>query len=399
MKDDHDDLRTLRDGIDEVDAELTRLFERRMELARQVGEYKRERALPVTDPEREQEVLAERAARLRDERLAAPARVFFETLMRLSREEQRRVPSRETPGAAVAYQGVPGAFGHQAALQYIGERLRPDDCEDRREHGREGAAEAHGGESDGTLPCRTFEDVVKAVLSGEATCGVLPLENSSAGGISDVYDLLGAHGCAIVGEVMTPVAHCLLGVPGAKLSDIQMVYSHEQGFLQCRAYLTGHADWRQTPYFNTAISAQYVAEQGDPHNAAIASRLAAACYGLDVLAEDIHTQANNATRFVVVAIGPQEADTTANKATLAFSLRHERGTLHRALAAFVALGMNLTRIESRPIQGQSWEYRFYVDIEGRLTPEKLSVLVEALEADCVDCRLLGHYPATRRPHG
>lgn len=371
-----DELQGLRGSIDQVDAELVRLFARRMELARRVGAYKRERDLPILDPERERRVLEARAAQADDPRLTGPVTEFFETLMRLSREEQQRLPDDPAADGAdaplIAYQGAPGAFGHQAALRY-------------------------GGEDASTLPCPTFESVFQAVVGGQAALGVLPLENSSSGSIDDVCDLLGAYGCAIVGETLLPVSHCLLGLPDAKLSDIVTVYSHEQGFLQCRAFLSMHPGWRQVPHFNTAVSAQHVAELGDPRNAAIASRLAARCYGLDILAEDIQTQAGNATRFVAVAARPSPDPLgQANKATLSFSLRHERGALHRALAAFVALGMNLTRIESRPIPGQSWEYRFYVDIEGRLSPEKLRVLAEALEADCLDCRVLGHYPAARR---
>ncbi len=366
-----DRLSDLRQGIDAVDAELTRLFEQRMALARKVGAYKQENGLPITDPARERAVLASRAAQIADPALADAAKDFFELLMRLSREEQARLLAETEPAdAAVAYQGVPGAFGHQAAL-------------------------LHGGEAAALLPCRSFDEVFQAVSEGKAACGVLPLENSSAGSIADVYDLLDAHRCHIVGEVLLPVAHCLLALPGAKLEDIHTVYSHEQGFLQCKAYLAGHPGWVRQPHLNTAVSARHVAELGDMRNAAIASRLAAQCYGLDVLAEGIQTQAGNATRFVVVAVRPAEDFTGHNKATLSFALRHERGTLHRALAAFVALGMNLTRIESRPIPGQNWEYRFLVDIEGALSAQKLAVLVEALEADCVDCRVLGHYPAAR----
>ncbi len=382
MSETGDELRPLREGIDRVDTELVRLFAERMELARRVGEYKRQRDLPITDPQREKQVIQKRTEQA-DPRLAGPVTELFETLMRLSREEQHRIqlaagvqpggPAADAPAPIIAYQGVPGAFGHQAALQY-------------------------GGEGAATLPCGTFKAVLQAVSAGQAALGVLPLENSSSGSIDDVCDLLGEYGCAIVGEVFTPVAHCLLGLPGAQLSRVESVYSHEQGFLQCRAFLAEHPGWRQVPHFNTAVSAQYVAEQRDPRNAAIASRLAAQCYGLNVLAEDIHTQAGNTTRFVAVAAHPQPG-AQADKATLTFVLRHERGTLHRALAAFVALGMNLTRIESRPIPGQSWEYRFFVDIEGRLSPEKLHFLIEALEADCVECRVLGHYPAARRvPH-
>jgi chorismate mutase/prephenate dehydratase len=376
------DLPGLRGEIDAVDAELTRLFVRRMQVAGRIGALKRSAGLPVLDPAREQAVLAARTADLPDPALIAPARAFFETLMRLSREHQANPTDPTDPTGAdakpsVAYQGVPGAFGHQAALQW-------------------------GGADAGALPCRAFEDVFRAVAEGRAARGVLPLENSSAGGIADVYDLLGAYGCRIVGETLLPVAHCLLGLPGARPDGLRAVYSHDQGFLQCKAFLARHPDWEQRPALNTAVAAQSVAERGDPGLAAIASRLAAECYGLEILAADIQTLADNATRFIVVAADPAAEAPAAlrDKATLAFALRHERGTLHRALAAFVALGTNLTRIESRPIPGKPWEYRFYVDVEGKLTPDKLDVLLEALEADCADCRVLGHYPAARRPdHG
>lgn len=370
-------LQTLREGIDAVDAELTRLFEQRMALAHRVGLYKRERDLPILDSARERAVLDARVSQLQDARWAAPAREFFEQLMRLSRQEQQRVlaaPEKTASNCLVAYQGVPGAFGHQAALQCAGDATE-------------------------VLPFRSFEAVFQAVITGQAARGVLPLENSSAGSIADVYDLLGRYGCHIVGEVQVTVVQCLLGVPGAKIDDIRTVYSHEQGFLQSRTFLAEHPGWKQEIYHNTAISAQYVAEQGDPCNAAIASELAGQCYGLAVLQRGIQTSAHNATRFVVVAAQPLRKP-GANKATIAFTLRHERGTLHRALAAFVALGMNLTRIESRPIQEKSWEYRFFVDIEGPLPPEKLTVLTDALAADCDDCRVLGHYVAAKRegPH-
>ena len=372
----NDALQALRAEIDALDTELARLFAARMDVSRRVGEYKRARDLPILDAAREQAVLDARAALMQDPALRAPARAFYETVMRLSREAQQRVfdtPACTEPAApvyAAAYQGIAGAFGHQAARMCAGEEAA-------------------------LLPCPSFEEVFRAVTEGRAHRGVLPLENSSAGGINDVHDLLERHGCSIVGELMVPVAHCLLGLPGAELAQIRRVYSHEQGFLQCRAFLAEHPAWEQIPYINTAISAQRVAQEGDPASAAIASRLAAQCCGLEVLAADIHTSAHNTTRFIVIAAQPLLAG-PCTKATLTFTVRHERGSLHRALGGFVALGMSLCRIESRPIPGRSWEYRFFVDVEGSLSPEKLRILLEVLEADCLSCRVLGHYPAAPR---
>ena len=383
----NDTLDALRTELDAVDAELARLLAQRMEIAQRVGLYKQARGLPVLDAAREEAVLRARAA------LVAPAwgeaaHTLFETLMRLSRQEQERVMAQaEARADTVAYQGVPGAYGHQAALRWA-QKLAA--CP-------QGASPERGDAPDATglLACASFEDAFEAVCDGRAAYAVLPLENSSSGGIADVYDLLGRYGCSIVGEVRVAVRHCLLGVRGASLDGVRAVTSHEQGFLQCRAFLKRHADWRQEPSLNTAVSAQQVAECGDLARAAIASRLAAQCYGLDVLAEDIQTESDNVTRFVAIAAHPLPQP-EADRATLAFALHHERGALHRALAAFVALGMNLTCIVSRPIPDQTFTYRFYVDIEGRMTSAKLAVLIEALSAECADCRLLGCYRAAGR---
>lgn len=176
------------------------------------------------------------------------------------------------------------------------------------------------------------------------------------------------------GEQLVRVEHCLLGIPGAKVEDIQTVFSHEQGFAQCPAFLGEHPDWVKTPYFNTAIAAKHVAQMGDKHCAAIASRLAAKHYGLEILAPDIHTFSGNHTRFVIVSASPTPIG-IPDKATVTFTLRHERGTLMRALSSFVAMGMNMTHIESRPLHDSNWEYCFYVDLTGNLRDDHLGVLM------------------------
>ena len=223
---------------------------------------------------------------------------------------------------------------------------------------------------------------------------MVPVENSSSGSVNDVYDLLGKYACHLVGEQLVRVEHCLLGVPGATLADIKTVFSHEQGFAQCPRFLAEHPDWVKTPYFNTAIAAQHVAELGDRHNAAIASRLAAKHYGLSILAEGIHSNDSNHTRFCIVSATPTSIG-VPDKATLTFTVRHERGTLMRALSSFVAMGMNLTHIESRPLRDASWEYCFYVDLTGNVSEGTLRILLESLQADTENCRLLGAYQAAK----
>ena len=363
------DISVCRAELDAIDAQLVRLFEQRMRVSRDVALYKYEHHQEVLDPSREQQVLGSRAAQADEDAFREPVVQLFKEIMRLSREEQYRYLDALTKTSLIAYSGVPGAFTESAAVGFFGENS------ERRGY-------------------RTFEDVFRAVASGEARYGVLPVENSSSGSINTVYDLMGKYACHIVGEQLVRVEHCLLGVPGATLADVTTVYSHEQGFAQCPVFLNQHPDWVKTPYFNTAIAARHVAELQDVHSAAIASRLAARQYGLTVLAPDIHSFDGNHTRFFVVSASPESIG-VPDKATLTFTLRHERGTLMRALSSFVAMGMNLTHIESRPLHASNWEYCFYVDLIGDVSSDSLRILMDSLRADCENCRLLGAYRAAR----
>lgn len=361
------DLLTLRNEIDAIDTQLVKLFEARMACARGVAEYKMANRMPILDTSREAQVIASRVGKLEDASLADATKSLFESLMALSRAEQQKcIAKREGDNPAVAYCGVPGAYGDEACVGFFGE-----DCK--------------------RLSMGSFEDVFKAVTNGEARYGVVPIENSSAGSVNENYDLLGRYGCHIVGEYILSVRHCLLGVPGTKEEEITAVYSHDQALMQCAQFLSAHPNWQRIPYYNTAASAKMVAETGDKTRAALASRLAAKYYGLEVIREGVNTRADNFTRFIIVSAQPETSE-TADKATITFTLRHEPGTLHRALACFVALGMNMMRIESRP-NAVSWEYRFYVDLSGDVSPKRMDVLLDSLRADCTDCRLLGVYHA------
>lgn len=365
------DLQTLRGEIDAIDTQLVKLFEARMACSRGVADYKMANNLPILDTSREAQVIASRVAKLEDTSLAGATQKLFEEIMAISRaEQQMRIAQTPNANSKIAYCGVPGAYGDEACVGYFGE-----DCQ--------------------RIAKGSFEDVFKAVTSGEARFGVLPIENSSAGSVNENYDLLGRYGCHIVGEYILPVRHCLLGVHGAAEADIKTVYSHDQALTQCAQFLDAH-DWQRIPYYNTAASAKMVAEKGDKTQAALASRLAAKYYGLEIIREGVNTRSDNFTRFIIVSSQPESVE-EADKATITFTLRHERGTLHRALACFVALGMNMMRIESRPNE-VSWEYRFYVDLSGNVSPKLMDVLLESLRADCIDCRLLGVYRANGGQH-
>lgn len=364
------DILQCRQELDVIDAQLVWLFEKRMQVAREAAAYKLENHLKILDTTREQEILENRAAQIQDPMLKQPVKDLFREILRLSRQEQKRHLDQMLSTEVVGYMGVPGAFGESAVVGFFGESCQ--------------------------RTCyKTFEEVFAAVAKGEIKYGVLPVENSSSGSINTVYDLMGKYALNIVGEQLVRVEHCLLGVPGATLDDITTVYSHEQGFAQCPVFLGEHPGWVTTPYFNTAIAARHVAQLGEKQNAAIASRLAARHYGLEILVPDIHSYDGNHTRFLIISNSPTPIG-APDKATITFSVRHERGTLMRALSSFVAMGMNLTHIESRPLHNSNWEYCFYVDLTGNVSENNLLILMEALDKDCQDCRLLGAYRAAKK---
>ncbi|MGH9253741.1 MAG: prephenate dehydratase [Vicinamibacterales bacterium] len=235
----------------------------------------------------------------------------------------------------IAYQGEPGAYSEAAALLYS----------------------PHAD----TLPCKAFDEVFDAVLEKRATHGIVPMENSIGGTIHRNYDLLVDHEIPITGEVELDVVHCLQALPGTKIEDIRIVYSHQQALAQCERYLKELGVTVEAVY-DTAGGAKLVAEQRLTHAAALASRRAAEVFGLEVLQEAVQDYEFNITRFFVIG-GAQPAD--ANKTTIVFALPSTPGSLFKALSVFALRDINLSKLESRPIRGRPWEYLFYVDIEAR----------------------------------
>lgn len=262
--------------------------------------------------------------------------------------------------------GVPASYSDQAMQSYFAEKpIIPSYCDH-------------------------FEDVMKAVSSGKARYGVVPIENSSTGGITEVYDLIQKYNCAVVGEKCIKIEHHLLGLPGASLSQIRTVYSHPQGFAQCRDFFNAHPDWKKVPYFSTSKSAEKVKLDGRPDQAAVASRLAGERYGLSVLAEAIYSNHTNFTRFFVIAAEPEE-DPRADKITLVIAVRHEPGALYHVLGYFFYGGMNMTHIESRPMEGRPFEYFFHIDVMGNLKDASNAHTIQGLSTMCTYFRVLGNY--------
>ena len=266
---------------------------------------------------------------------------------------------------AALKKGVEGAYSHAAAKLYFGED----------------ADLYHVPE---------FEDTMREVEEGRADYAVLPIENSTAGFVINNYDLLLKYKNYIVGEVYVPVAHMLLGVPGAELSDIRTVYSHAQALAQSSDFLSAHKDWKQIAVLNTAVAAKKVMEEKDPSQAAVASRTAGELYGMEILAEEINNVKGNTTRFLILGKEPVYAK-TAGKISVAFEIAHKSGSLYNILGNFIFNNVNMTMIESRPIPEKSFEYRFFVDFEGNLSDAGVRNALTGLAAEASVMRILGNY--------
>jgi prephenate dehydratase len=248
------------------------------------------------------------------------------------------------------------------------------------------------------LPEREFRDVARAVLEGRAELGLLPIENSLVGSIATNFDLIAESGLAVVGEVVSAVRHCLLGVPGAAAGAVRRVLSHPVALAQCERFLGRLAGVEVVAFYDTAGAAAEVARRADPALAAVAGRLAARRYGLAVLAEGIEDEPHNQTRFLFVARARAAPPAgVAAKTTLRLKLPHRPGTLARALAAFAEAGLNLTKLESRPDRTTPWEYLFYLDVEGREADPAMAAALAALAAQGAVVSVLGDYPRFTPP--
>lgn len=378
------DLSEIRKEIDEVDKEIVGLIEKRMNLALEVAEYKMSTGKPIYDRKREEEKLEKLGAMANSEFNAKGIRELFLQIMSVSRRYQYNViGDREhvidkqfkqiqklsvSKKTRVVYAGVPGAFAESAMVEYFGEEIDGHHVKD-------------------------FHDVAETVASGKADYGVLPIENSSAGFVSGIYDLLARYELSIVGEEKLAVNQCLVGMKGTDLSKVKTVFSHPQGLLQAKEYLE-EKDWKQVSMGNTALSAKKVHDDGDMTQVAVASERAAKLYGLSVLKPKLNVADNNTTRFVIVS-NRQEYEQNANKVSISFSLPHKSGTLYNILAHFIFNDVNMTSIESVPLQGKQWEYSFFVDFEGSLNDNKVKNALRGIMAETEDFRILGCFVSNK----
>ena len=374
------DLKECREKLDGIDREIVRLFEERMAVCGQVAEYKIETGKAVYDGEREKQKLAAVREMAAGDQNKEAVEELFTQLMTMSRRYQYSLlcARKKTPplgfteveeirkrDVRVVFQGVEGAYSHAAVRMYFGED-----------------ADAYHVEK--------FEDTIRELERGQADYAVLPIENSTAGFVITNYDLLSRYDNYIVGEIYVPVDHVLLGVPGASVSDVKTVYSHNQALMQCSEYLDSHGDWNQVSVLNTAAAAKKVMEEGDKTQAAVASRTAGELYGLAELKTAISNERGNTTRFLVLSREPVY-EKKASKVTVTFEVPHVSGSLYKILGNFIFNGVNMRMIESRPIPDKPFEYRFFVDIEGNLGHAPVNNALAGIQAEASSMKILGNY--------
>lgn len=373
------DLGELRQGLDEIDAQIVELYERRMDICAQVAEYKIENGKKVFDRVREQEKLAKVRSLTHNEFNGLGVQELFEQIMSMSRKLQYRLISEkggqgklpfigvddlDTKKARVVFQGAEGAYSQMAMMQYFGESIQ-------------------------SFHVDTFRDAMSAIDEGIADFAVLPIENSTAGIVNEIYDLLVEFENYIVGEQIIRIEHCLLGVPGAQLSDIKTVYSHPQSLMQSAKFLADHP-WQQISMQNNAFAAKKVADEQDKSQAAIASALAGQIYGLEILKQGVNQSGTNSTRFIIVT-NQKIFRKDASKVSICFEVPHESGSLYHMLSHFIYNNLNMTKIESRPIEDRNWEYRFFVDFEGNLADSAVKNALRGLRDEARNMKILGNY--------
>lgn len=372
-------LSQLRETLDDIDQNIVALYEKRMEVCAQVAAYKIENGKRVFDKEREQQKLDSVSALTHNAFNARGIRDLFEQIMAISRKLQYQLIAEHTGGGRlsftelerfdvkkcrVVFQGAEGAYSQAAMMKYFGEQVD-------------------------SFHVDTFRDAMLAIDEGSADFAVLPIENSSAGIVSEIYDLLVEFENCIVGEQIIKIEHCVMAAPGTKLEDIKTVYSHPQSLMQSAHYLT-EKGWQQISMKNNAFAAKKVAAEKDKTQAAIAGETAAGIYGLEILERGVNDLKENSTRFIIVT-NQKVFVKEASKISLCFELSHESGALYHALSHMMYNGLNVTKVESRPLPGRNWEYRFFLDFEGNLTDSAVKNALRGLREETHNMKILGNY--------
>ena len=375
------DIKDLRNKIDEIDDELVKLFVKRMDLSAQVADYKKANDLPILVPAREREILREVSEKAGED-MANYTRVLYSMIFELSRSYQSKRNDISTPlhkkiedaisntpklfpqNPMVACQGVEGAYSQIACEKMFKNPF--------------------------ILYFKNFEGIFNAIDQGLCQYGILPIENSTAGSVKKVYDLMIRHNFSIVRTFRLKIDHNLLAKPGTKLSDIKEIYSHEQAIGQCTEFLENLKNVRIIPVENTAVAAKMVADSQRNDVAALSSRSCAELYGLVNLQSSVQDKGNNRTRFICISKN-LEIYPGADKTSIMMVLPHRPGSLYRVLARMYTLGINVTKLESRPIPDREFEFMFYFDLDTSIYSEEFVQLMCELDELCEEFKYLGSY--------
>ena len=373
-------LEELRNELDRIDSQIIQLYEERMSVCEEVGEIKIEEGRNVFDRNREQQKLAQVTREAKDPFYKKGLTELFEQLMSQSRKLQYQLLTKkgalgrlpfigveelDWKNSRVVFQGTDGAYSQAAMHKFFSKDVN-------------------------SFHVQTFRDAMEAIEEGSADFAVLPIENSSAGMVSEMYDLLEEFENYIVGEVILPINHYLVGTENTTLESIERVYSHPQALVQCSKFLDRHGSWQQIGAANTAVAAKKILNENDPTQAAICSEHAAEIYGLKILEEKINHNHNNSTRFIVVT-NQKIFLKKAQKISICFEVAHESGSLYHLLSHFIYNDLNMTKIESRPIEGKTWEYRFFVDFEGNMGDAAVKNAIRGLREESKSLKILGNY--------
>ncbi|RGY82868.1 prephenate dehydratase [Dorea sp. AM58-8] len=373
-------LEELRNELDRIDPQIIQLYEERMSICEEVGEIKIEEGRKVFDRNREQQKLAQVTREAKDPFYKKGLTELFEQLMSQSRKLQYQLLTKkgalgrlpfigveelDWKNSRVVFQGTDGAYSQAAMHKFFSKDVN-------------------------SFHVQTFRDAMEAIEEGSADFAVLPIENSSAGMVSEMYDLLEEFENYIVGEVILPINHYLVGTENTTLESIERVYSHPQALMQCSKFLDRHGSWQQIGAANTAVAAKKILNENDPTQAAICSEHAAEIYGLKILEEKINHNHNNSTRFIVVT-NQKIFLKKAQKISICFEVAHESGSLYHLLSHFIYNDLNMTKIESRPIEGKTWEYRFFVDFEGNMGDAAVKNAIRGLREESKSLKILGNY--------
>jgi len=373
------DLQIIREEIDEIDGQIVSLYEERMQRTTEVAEYKISVGKPVLDKQRESEKLERVRAQAKEENRYGVGELF-EHIMAMSRKRQyqllRKNGQAQDFGFAqvdelpfytkkIVYQGTQGAYSQLAMKAYFGEDMEGYHVD-------------------------TWRDAMEAICKGEADYAVLPIENSSAGIVGENFDLMLEYDNYIVAEQTIKIEHALLGLPDAEISDIRTVYSHPQALMQSVDFLDEHSEWERVSVKNTAVAAKQVVNDQRKDQAAIASEVSAELYGLKILKNNINYSDENSTRFIIVG-GKKIRIKGAQKVSICFETAHESGSLYRMLSHFMFNNLNMVKIESRPMKDKSFEYRFFVDLQGNLGDGAVQNALRGLVEESLSMKVLGNY--------